>query len=216
MGAQPELKPPKPLSEEQIQEKIARFRARLEARWPACRDYLAGVAWPGLRFRIKHEARSFLTDVQVILTFHNARGIDFEEISEFEFEKAQDPSWEPPRDPLYYTAIAPPMKLAHRSDYPIEWRHNDDGDLEVTITLGRLRPHPEWRSDDYSEEIVLVVDPDVDVDEIVVTYTATAYGHGDVFEGKPITVPVKRVPMLDVLHDVVEATREASEPLKRP
>ena len=210
MGAQSKPKPPKPLSEQQIQEKVARYRARLEARWPACRDYLAGVAWPGLFFRIKNEARSFLTDVQVIVTFHNARGIDFEDMAEFEFEKVQDPSWEPPRDPLYYTAIAPPLQLARPSNYPIEWRHNDDGDLEVTVTLERLRPHPEWRSDDYGEEIVLVVNPEVDVDEIVVTYTATAYGYGDVFEGNPINVPVKRVPMLDVLHDVIEATREAS------
>ena len=131
-------------------------------------------------------------------------------MAEFEFEKVQDPSWEPPRDPLYYTAIAPPLQLARPSNYPIEWRHNDDGDLEVTVTLERLRPHPEWRSDDYGEEIVLVVNPEVDVDEIVVTYTATAYGYGDVFEGNPINVPVKRVPMLDVLHDVIEATREAS------
>ncbi|MGH3275463.1 MAG: hypothetical protein ACRDNZ_14220 [Streptosporangiaceae bacterium] len=208
MGDQP--KPPEPVSEEQIQEKVARYRAGLESRWSACMDYLAGIAWPGQRFRIKNEAKSFLTDVQVILTFHGARGIDFEEISDFELEKVQDPAWEPPSDPRFGTVALPVQPLRRSSDFPIEWRHNEDGDLEVTVTLERLRPHPEWRSDDYSEEIVLVVNADIEIDEIVVTYTATAHGYGDVFQGKPIIVPVERVPMLDVLHDVIEATREAS------
>lgn len=69
-------------------------------------------------------------------------------------------------------------RLARPSDYPIEWRHDDAGDLEVTVTLPRLRPHPEWRSETHGDDIVLVVDPDVDIDEITVTYTATAHGYG--------------------------------------
>lgn len=203
-------KPAEPLSEEQIEETLADYRVGMESRWRSCRDYLAGIAFAGLRFRIKNEAKSFLTDVEVILTFHGARGVDFKELEEFELLKVQDPDWQPPTDPLYYSAVAPPLRLAPPSDYPIEWRHNEDGELEVTITLPRLRPHPEWRSDDYGDDIVLVVDPSVDVDEVTVTYTATAHGYGDVFEGEPITVPVERAAMLDVLRSVIDATREAS------
>jgi hypothetical protein len=203
-------KPPEPLSDEQIEARVAQYRADLESRWPSCRDYLAGIAWPGLRFRIKNEAKSSLTDVEVILTFHGARGVDFEELEEFELLKVEEPSRVSVRDPLYYTAVAPTLHLARPSDYPIEWRHNDDGDLEVMITLPRLRPVPEWRSDEYGEEMVLVVDPGEEVDEITVTYTATADGYGDVFEGEPISVPVERVAMLDVLRDVIDATRQAS------
>lgn len=209
MGKPP--KPPEPLSGEQIEAKVARYRAGLESRWSSCRDYLAGIAWPALRFRIKNEAKSFLTDVEVILTFHGARGIDFKELEEFDLGKIDDPSWEPPIDPLAYSVVGPPVpRLAPPPGYPIQWRHNDDGDLEVTITLPRLRPHPEWRSDDYADDVVLVVDPGVDVDAITVTYTATAHGYGDVFEGEPITVPVESVAMLDVLREVIDATRKAS------
>ena len=200
-------KPPEPLSDEQIEAKVARYRSGLERRWPSCRDYLAGIAWPGLRFRIENEVKNFLTDVEVVLTFHGARGVEFEEPEEFELFRVQDPSWEPPRDPLYYTAVAPALHLARPADYPIDWRHNDDGQLEVTIALPRLRPLKEWRSDEYGEEIVLVVDPGADVDEITVTYIATAHGYGDVFEGEPITVPVEKVAMLDVLLDVIEAQK---------
>jgi hypothetical protein len=209
-GAGEPPKPPEPMSEEQIEAEVAQYRAALESRWSSCRDYLAGISWPGLRFRIRNEAKSSLTDVEVILTFHGARGVDFEELEEFELLKVEDPSRVPLRYPLYYTAVAPPLHVARPSDYPIEWRHNDDGDLVVMVTLPRLRPVPEWRSDEYGEEIVLVVDPGVGGDEIIVTYTATADGYGDVFEGDPITVPVERVPMLDVLRDVIDATREAS------
>jgi hypothetical protein len=84
--------PPEPLSDEQIEAKVATYRSALESRWPSCRDYLAGIAWPAPRCRIKNEAKSFLTDVEVILTFHGARGIDFEDLEDFEILKFQDPS----------------------------------------------------------------------------------------------------------------------------
>ena len=162
----------------------------------------------GLRFRIKNLAKSFLNDVQVILTFHGARGVDWEDRDDFELFKVQDPSYVPSRDPLYYTVQMP--KLAPPADYPIEWRHDDDGDLEVTITLRQLRPHPEWRSDEYGDEVVLVVEPDTEMSNVTVTYTATAQGYGDVFEGDPKLILVEKVDMLDVLREVIDATREAS------
>jgi len=205
-GAQPN--PPEPLTQEQIQEKVAEYRTTLESRWPSCRDYLAGIAWPALQYRIKNQAKSFLTDVEVILTFHGARGVGYEELELFEFEKVEDPSWVRPVDPLRHP-VPLPRRLAPPADYPLKWRHDDDGNLEVTIRLPRLRPHPEWRSDG-CEDVVLVVDPDVDLDEVTVTYTVTAHGYGDVFEGEPITVGIDEVEMLDVLREVIEATRAAS------
>ncbi|GFG65430.1 hypothetical protein MKUB_29200 [Mycobacterium kubicae] len=200
--------PPQPLDEAQITERVAAYRAGLEARWPACRDYLAGVAWPGLRFRIKNEARSFLNDVQVILTFHGARGVNFEDLEGFRIRQGSGPELAASGGPavLYRTAGYAPA--GPPSDYPIEWRHNDDGDLEVTVTLPQLRPHPEWRSDEYGDDIVVVVDPGLEADEIAVTYTATAHSYGDVFEGEQIALPVEKEPMLDVLRRVIAATRD--------
>jgi hypothetical protein len=92
-------------------------------------------------------------------------------------------------------------------DHPIDPRHNDAGDLEVTITLPRLRPLSEWRSDDYGEEIVLVVDPGVGADEVEVSFAATAEGYCDIFAGESFTVPVTRLPMLDVVLTAIEAKK---------
>lgn len=202
-------KPPEPLSDEQIQERVDQYRAELVERWPSCQDYLAGIAWSGLQFRIKNEAKSFLKDVQVILTFHGAVGATFRDLSEFAFEKVSDPSWQPPTT-LYGSSYIPPLKLRRPADYPITWGHNDDGELEVTITLPSLRPHPEWRSDAYDDDVVLVVAPEVEIDQVVVTYTATAQGYGDIFEGEATPMPVQRVDMFEVVGEVLNASRDAS------
>ncbi len=203
-------KPPEPLSEEQIQERVAQHRAGLEARWPACRDYLAGVAWPALRLRIWNAAESFLNDVQVIVTFHGARGVRFAGLAAFEFMKVQDPNWKPSSHALYAPAPMPVPRTRRPDGYPIEWRHNDDNDLVVIVTLPQLRPYPEWRSEHYGEDIVLVVDPEQAADEIKVTYTATAYPYGKPFVGDPFTVPVEKAEMRDVLKATDEAAEEAS------
>ncbi|GKT31783.1 hypothetical protein ADUPG1_002105, partial [Aduncisulcus paluster] len=116
-------------------------------------------------------------------------------------------SWEPRSADPYYASVAPALRNIRRADHPFDWRHNDDGDLEVTITLPRLRPLSEWRGDEYGEDIVLIVDPGADIESINVTYTATAHGYGDVFEGDTIGVPIEKVAMLDVLRTVIEANK---------
>jgi len=203
-------KPPEPLTEDQILETVAQHRAALEARWQAGRDYLAGVAWPALRLRIWNAAESFLNDVQVIVTFHGARGVRFAGLAAFEFMKVQDPNWKPPRHALYAPAPMPVPRIRRPDGYPIEWRHNDDNDLVVIVTLPQLRPHPEWRSEHYGEDIVLVVDPEQAADEITVSYTATAYPYGKPFVGDPFTVPVEKAEMRAVLKATDEAAEEAS------
>jgi len=203
-------KPPEPLTEDQILERVAQHRAALEARWQAGRDYLAGVAWPALRLRIWNAAESFLNDVQVIVTFHGARGVRFAGLAAFEFMKVQDPNWKPPRHALYAPAPMPVPRIRRPDGYPIEWRHNDDNDLVVIVTLPQLRPHPEWRSEHYGEDIVLVVDPEQAADEITVSYTATAYPYGKPFVGDPFTVPVEKAEMRAVLKATDEAAEEAS------
>lgn len=203
-------KPPEPLTEEEIRHLVEVHRAELESRWPACRDYLAGAAWPALRVHIENQAESFLNDVEIILTFHGARGVDFEGMDDFEFRKVENPDWQPTNDPRFGSVPMPPLRLARRDDYPIEWEHNDDGDLVVTINLARLRPHPAWRSESFGEDIVLVVDPDSNADQITVTYTVTAQDYGKEYVGDPFTVEVERVRMLEVLRQAVKIAKEAS------
>ena len=148
--------------------------------------------------------------MEVILTFHGAAGIGYEGMDGFELEKVEDPEWRPPVDPYRQMIPMPVPRLARRSNYPVEWRQNENGDLEVTITLDRLRPYPAWRSEAVGDDIVLMVETDTDVEEITVAYTVTAQGYGTHFIGETFTVPVERVPMLEVLRRALKAAEEAS------
>jgi hypothetical protein len=116
-------KPPEPLTEEQIQARVAKYSTPLEARWPDCRDYLASVAFPALRIRIENAAEAFLTDAQVIVNFQGARGIRFKGLKAFEFNKVQDPDWQPSTDPRFGRVAVQPMPFLHPADYPIEWNN---------------------------------------------------------------------------------------------
>ncbi len=204
---QDEPEPPKPLSDQEIDEEVATYRAELEARWESCKGYLAGVAWPGLKFRISN-AEGFLTHVQVVLTFHGARGLDHEYIESFVWDKLENPSWTKPFDPydLRVPMVTPPMRPGSGSQYPVKWEHDDNGDLVVKITLAQLRPHEVWTSDD--DDVVLMV-RDESLDSVEVTYTVTAYEHHDRAEGEPFTVPVERVEIFDSVEAAIEALKES-------
>jgi len=52
-----------------------------------------------LSFRITNLAQSFLTNVQVIMTFHSVAGVDFEDPEDFEWGRFKDPYREPPAGP---------------------------------------------------------------------------------------------------------------------
>lgn len=189
------------MSEYQIQAKVAEYRAPLEARWPDCRDYLASVAFPALRICIANGAEASLTDAEIISTFHGARGIGFKGLEAYKFNKVQDPDWqEPSGDPRFGHVVVKPWQFERRpADYPIDWRHNNDDDLVVTIYLKQLRPYPEWRSEHHGDDLVLVVDPDFDADEITVTYLTSASGYGKHLTGDPFTIPVEKKSMYEVL-----------------
>jgi hypothetical protein len=198
--------PPEPLSDEQINEKVATYRARLEARWESCKEYLAAVAWPALKFRIQN-AEGFLTNVQVVLTFHGARGLDHEDIASFVWEKLEDPSWTEPIDPhsILRSMPAPPMRQLSNRRYPVEWDHDDNGDLDVKITLAQLRPHEVWTSDD--DNVVLTLRDD-SLGAVEVTYTITAQEHHDRVDGEPLTVPVEKVDILDSVKAAIDASEK--------
>jgi hypothetical protein len=102
---------------------------------------------------------------------------------------------------------APTLPM-HRpgASYPVKYGHNGDGDLEVTITLPELRPRKLWLSDD--DDVVLAL-RDTDLNEVKVTYTATAYEYNDLFEGEPIAVPVEAVPMFESFRTAFNASRDA-------
>jgi len=206
LGYETSDQPAQPISDEQIAEQVAALRRDLEGRWAACQDYLTCISWPALRFRITNQAQSFLTDVQVILTFHGAGGLEFADIETFEWERLKDPDWEPQPYGPFGTIPAQNFKVAPPADYPVDWEDNDDGDLEVTITLAELRPHPPWRHN--GDDVVLVL-RNADLDEVTVTYTVTAHGYGTVFEGEPLAVRVEQVDIFEAVRTAMEASDQS-------
>ncbi|RQO45910.1 hypothetical protein DBV08_18790 [Rhodococcus sp. KBW08] len=196
-------KPAQPLSVDEIASRVEAFRADLKSRWPQCQDYLAGIAWPAMHLKITNLAQSFLTNVQIILTFEGGRGLDFALPEQFEWERLKDPAWEPRQDPFGIAPIRLPdiTPVGH----PISWDHNDAGDLEVIVDLPELRPHPPWRHKE--DEIVLVARSSSD-ESVTVRYTVTAHGYGTVFEGEPIPIPVERVDMFDSAQVAFQAEKD--------
>lgn len=198
-------KPPKPLTDPEIEQRVADYRTALEGRWGKCKAYTAGVSWPGLKFRISNEDKPFLTNLQVVLTFHGAQGTRYESIEDFQWEKLEDPSWTPKYDGgLMMSVTAPPLPSGtFGRSYPVTFGHNDGGDLEVKITLPELRPRETWTSDD--DDVVLMLHSYSGRDEITVTYTATAYEYNEIFEAAPISVRVEKVSMHDAVIEAIEA-----------
>ena len=188
--------PPKVLSEEEIDDNVQAYREVLETDWDWSRDYLAGAAWSGLKFTIENAETSFLNNVEIVLTFTGAHGVDWSAADAFELDQMQDRHRTPPNR----GAVAPPYFPRRLKDYPVTYDHNDDGDLEVTITLTTLRPRKTWTSGD--DDVVLMTRSD-DIDDVTVTYTVTADGYNELFEGGPITIPVQRVSAFNTLADIL-------------
>jgi hypothetical protein len=185
----------KPWTDDEIDQHLATFDDDLTRRWDKCCDYLAAVAWPGLSFRIANEASIFLRSVQVIFRFHDAKGVPFEDIAKFEWEKLQDPSWTPYSP---YGMSSPQLSPRDLRGYPVHMQ-NDGADLVVTIDLQELRPVPVWQSNG-SDVVLIARDPKVS--SIAVSWTVTAEGYNGFFEGPPIHIPVESV-------DACESTRLA-------
>lgn len=181
------------LSTDEIKANVSSFRELLTTRWHSCQDCLAKIVWPAIHFTVTNCEKSFLTDVEVILTFHGARGLEYDDIDEFEWERFKDPRWERPAGPFGMSAVSYMPKFTPK-EHPVDWRHDESGDLEVTINLPRLRPHPPARQE-YDDVVVIVDDPDRE--SITVTYTVTAHGYGTVFEGETFELPVERIDMVD-------------------
>lgn len=195
------------LSADEITANVSSFRELLTTRWHSCQDYLARIVWPAIHFTVTNCEKSFLTDVEVILTFHGARGLEYDDIDEFEWERFIDPGWERPAGPFGMSAVSYMPKFTPK-DHPVDWRHDESGDLEVTINLPRLRPHPPARQE-YDDVVVIVDDPDRE--SITVTYTVTAHGYGTVFEGETFDLPVERIDMVDSVKAALAAVTSADD-----
>lgn len=180
-----------PRTEEQTEAEVTELRRRVEHTWPRSEQWLGARGWDGLRFTVTNNAESFLTRVELVITFHGVQGFEKDYLPDRVelFPCLLDPDREPTD---WHAASAFVPRLAHRQ---VQW-DNDDGDLRVIITLEELRPKPAvWRSEP-DEMIVMVPPTETPID---VTWFATAHGHGTAFLGDPIALPVVAASFRDAL-----------------
>jgi hypothetical protein len=196
--------PPKAKTDEEIEQHVAHYRNGLESHWQASLDYLAAVSFPAVHFRIANGARSFLNNVQVIITFEDAEGVENDYPELFRFEKLEDPDW---REPAPYLGFNPHLdfKPAPPGGYPIKWR-NVEGNLRVRITLPELRPTPPWESEEECGDDVVLVLRESELESVTVTYTVTADTYGEAFEDT-LTVPVEHVSAIDTVRSAMAFVR---------
>lgn len=203
-----------PLSDEEITASVAKYRSELETRWNSCQDYLASVTVPPIRIKISNAQESFLKDVQIVMTFRGVRAVEKDDLERFHYLKVQDPDWRPRRgywEELTGQYIDASYLGVARDNKEFVWSYNDDGDLEIVITLPSLRPHPAWRSDEDHPQIILMASHIADENPITFSYTVTAEGYGNFYKSDPIKLPVVQEPMRDALRRAILATSEEQE-----
>ncbi len=187
----PDTPPPPPDTEADIDAKVERFVSRLDGHRQESLDYLAAHTARALHFRIKNDAKSFLKNVQVIITLQGVAGVDVLPMEAFRLQKYEDKNWVESRSQWEPAMSASDMSQLRFKGYPVDWR-NVDGGLRVTITLPELRPTPPWDSTEEAQDDVVVLLRDFELTEVSGSYTVTAETYGEVFEDS-ITVPVERI-----------------------
>ncbi|OLT34547.1 hypothetical protein BJF84_17230 [Rhodococcus sp. CUA-806] len=139
---------PQPRSRSDLDGRLDRWSTDVREGWDDSEQYLAAIAWPGVRLRLRNIERVFLNDVQVIITIKGAQGLDWEERDAFDFKEFVPP-FAPPRKSMYDFSIPPPQdysKGMQLADAPLTWENADDETVVITIDLQHLRPDQIWTS----------------------------------------------------------------------
>lgn len=193
------------LTEAEIAQHLAKYETELKARWDKSEEYIIGLSGTPLKLKVKNLAKSFLNNVEIVITLHGVKAVKAEDIENFNFEKVEDTSWKPARarwEIMDYSDFS-----IEFPDQEISWSENEVGDLEIVLTLDTLRPHPEWRSREHHPQFILTTKSETTLDAFDFTYTVTASGYGDYFESDPIQIPVHRKKMKDVLIGLLQGER---------
>lgn len=194
--------PPVPRNAEQVEQGLQEWADRVRDNWESSESYLAARAWAPLQFELQNVGEVFLNAVQVIITIDNAFGVAWKGEEAFEFDECIEPFVKPTRSP-YFAPPMPNLSGLRTRDYPISWKNVDEqGQVEITIDLQYLRPHPTWRSD-RGDLVVFVLEEDVR--SLTAEWTITAQGYGNFFSGPPVEISVENSPFAETLIEMHKA-----------
>jgi len=165
---------------------LARWQQNTQAGWEDALQVLASYSWVGLRFALFNDARSFVTDLQLDVTFHGALGVPFRWPDDFKYEKHK--VLPPVVSPRHMLNGPLHIKRSSGETPPVEWK-NDGDDLRVTIHPPIIRPRTLWESP--GDDVVLMTKDDT-MESVRVTWRATA-PKGPVDLSGVCTLPVESV-----------------------
>ncbi|MDO3650750.1 hypothetical protein [Nocardia mangyaensis] len=190
------------LSGDDHDRRVARWESEFVRDWENSEEHLAATALQALQFRIRNRSQAFLKKVEVILTFKNARAVEFLGVDYFSFEKVLTSVY--PKIDIGYMGYDPAMLAnVRRPDYPVSFTSRGD-DVRVVIELEHLRPFPEWESD--ADDLVLLAGSSEQA-EVLVQWTATADGYGEHVEGDHAPLSVKLIDAYVALEEVEKKSR---------
>lgn len=196
---------PPPRTRAQLDERLKRWAEEVRRSWTDSEQYLAAIAWPGLRLRLRNVGRVFLNDVQVIITITGAQGLDWEERDAFELGEFVTP-FDPPRrsalDSVLMSSAVDYSKGLQLADAPVTWENTDNQSVTITIDLKHLRPTPAWQSE---ADILMLRAVDDTASSLTAEWTVTAQTYGDSYSGPAIAIPVEAVTIADSYQTALEA-----------
>lgn len=182
---------PQPRTRADLDARLDKWSEEVRGGWSDSEQYLAAIAWPGVRLRLRNIERVFLNDVQVIITIKGAQGLDWEERDAFDFKKFIPPFTPPSKSPYDYSIPPEVMdysKGLQLAGAPLTWENVDDDTIVITIDLQHLRPDGKWTSDD---NLLILHAVDHTASSLSAEWTVTAQTYGEPYTGTAIAMPVE-------------------------
>ncbi|MEU1523939.1 hypothetical protein ABZ413_17235 [Nocardia rhamnosiphila] len=189
---------PKPRTADEVERRISRWEKEVRQGWAQCEGHLAAAVGPALHLRLTNNSKAMLNAVQIIITMHGVRGFDWLGTEHLDWSKVLPPVFPRQRDPYFGGMDSTFLQTVRWKGDPIGWENKGDAVI-VTIDLEYLRPHPTWESP--QPDVVLVL-ADNNLTEVTAEWTLTTQGHGEVYRGEPVSIPVRALSMADAVRSV--------------
>ncbi len=172
-------------SPKHVEEVLTAWKERAQSGWPQALEKIAGAVLAPLGFTVENSAASYLNNPLMIVTIDGAYGVDNERLDDLHFKDVLPPV--EPRAKSWVEQLQPSFKAVRPALHQreMEW-HNTESGIQVRLHPEALRPSTPW-SPRYPDLVVIARDEASD--SLRVTWSLTAEGIGEAFEGES-TLPV--------------------------
>lgn len=171
-----------------VQQRILDFEKRAWNQWPKGLSLLKAATATPITFTVEPGA-SYLANPQLIVTVHDARGLDPQDPKDVEAAEILPPVDEPQQNVLAFSRSVRQGSRPMRRRMEVEWEDTSDGCVRIVLSPEALRPSTPWTSRD--DELV-IVSTDPEAKALKVSWELTAEGVAKKITDST-TLPVRRV-----------------------